>query len=172
MMVSAQMICFTQRRRTFGFTLIELMVTLVIVAILGSAAFPVIKLNVQRTKENELRANLRQIREAIDAYKKAADEGHIKKSLEQTGYPLNLEVLVKGMPDEKDVNKRKIKFLRNIPRDPMQQNTLTGNENQESTWGLRSYFSEADNPAPGEDVYDVYSLSQQIGINGIPYAKW
>lgn len=155
-----------------GFTLIELMITLVIVAILGSAAFPMIKLNVQRAKETELRANLRQIREAIDAYKKAADEGRIKKSLEQTGYPPNLEILVSGVPDEKDVNKRKIKFLRNIPVDPMLPSADVDSINKESTWGLRGYLSALDNPAPGDDVYDVYSLSQQIGINRIPYAKW
>ena len=155
-----------------GFTLVELLITLVIVAILGSAAFPMIKLNVQRAKENELRADLRQMREAIDAYKKAADEGHIKKSIEETGYPPNLEVLVSGVPDEKDVNKRKLKFLRNIPPDPMQPSTNAGLVDGESTWGLRSYVSEAENPAPGADVYDVYSLSHEVGINGIPYAKW
>ena len=155
-----------------GFTLVELLITLVIVAILGSAAFPMIKLNVQRAKENELRADLRQMREAIDAYKKAADEGHIKKSIEETGYPPNLEVLVSGVPEEKDVNKRKLKFLRNSPPDPMQPSTNAGLVDGESTWGLRSYVSEAENPAPGADVYDVYSLSHEVGINGIPYAKW
>lgn len=161
-----------QENRVKGFTLIELMITLVIVAILGSAAYPMIKLNVQRAKENELRGDLRQIREAIDAYKKASDEGRIKKNIDETGYPPNLEVLVIGVPDEKDVNKRKIKFLRNIPADPMQPRVNTGLNDGESSWGLRSYVSDAENPSPGEDVYDVHSLSQQIGINGIPYAKW
>ncbi|MFM9835267.1 MAG: type II secretion system protein, partial [Methylophilaceae bacterium] len=141
-----------------GFTLIELMITLVIVAILGSAAYPMIKLNVQRAKENELRADLRQIREAIDAYKKASDEGRIKKNIDETGYPPNLEVLVIGVPDEKDVNKHKIKFLRNIPADPMQSRVNTGLNDGEPSWGLRSYISDAENPSPGEDVYDVHSL--------------
>lgn len=166
------MMCTLQEKNIKGFTLIELVVTLVIVAILGSAIFPVIKLNVQRAKENELRADLRQMREAIDAYKKAADEGHIKKSIEETAYPPSLEVLVSGVPDEKDVNKRKLKFLRSIPVDPMQLSTNTGLTNEANTWGLRSYVSDAENPAPGEDVYDVYSLSKEVGINGIPYAKW
>lgn len=151
-----------------GFTLIELVVTLAIVAILGSAVFPVIKLNVQRAKEIELRADLRLMRNAIDAYKKAVDEGHIKKNLEDSGYPPNLEVLVEGVPDEKDVNKRKIRFLRRIPTDPM----LTKTKDEENAWGLRSYESDAEDPSAGSDVYDVFSLSPQIGINGIPYAKW
>lgn len=151
-----------------GFTLIELVVTVAIVAILASAAMPMLQVTVQRSKESELRTNLRLMREAIDAYKKAADEGRVKKTIDQTGYPPNLEVLVEGVPDEKDVNKRKIRFLRRIPIDPM----LTQNINAENQWGLRSYASEADSPAKGDDVYDVYSLSQQIGTNGVPYAQW
>ena len=155
-----------------GFTLIELIVTVTIVAILASVAMPMLQMSVQRNKENDLRANLRQIREAIDAYKKAADEGRIKKSIEETGYPPNLEILVNGVLDEKDINKNKIKFLRKIPLDPM---TIAADKNTEdlpNNWGLRSYASEASNPEQGADVFDVYSLSQQIGINGIAYAKW
>ena len=155
-----------------GFTLIELIVTVAIVAILASVAMPMLQMSVQRSKEIELRANLRQIREAIDAYKKAADEGRIKKSIEETGYPPNLEILVNGVLDEKDINKNKIKFLRKIPLDPM---TIAADKNTEdlpNNWGLRSYVSEANDPEQGEDVFDVYSLSQQVGINGIAYAKW
>ena len=155
-----------------GFTLIELIVTVTIVAILASVTMPMLQMSVQRSKENDLRANLRQIREAIDAYKKAADEGRIKKSIEETGYPPNLEILVNGVLDEKDINKNKIKFLRKIPLDPM---TIAADKNTEdlpNNWGLRSYASEASNPEQGADVFDVYSLSQQIGINGIAYAKW
>ena len=155
-----------------GFTLIELIVTVTIVAILASVAMPMLQMSVQRSKENDLRANLRQIREAIDAYKKAADEGRIKKSIEETGYPPNLEILVNGVLDEKDINKNKIKFLRKIPLDPM---TIAADKNTDdlpNNWGLRSYASEASNPEQGADVFDVYSLSQQIGINGIAYAKW
>lgn len=155
-----------------GFTLIELIVTVTIVAILASVAMPMLQMSVQRNKENELRANLRQIREAIDAYKKAADEGHIKKSIEETGYPPNLEILVNGVVDEKDINKNKLKFLRIIPLDPMTIATDKNTDDLPNNWGLRSYASEASDPEQGADVFDVYSLSQQIGINGIAYAKW
>ena len=155
-----------------GFTLIELIVTVTIVAILASVAMPMLQMSVQRNKEIELRANLRQIREAIDAYKKAVDESRIKKSIEETGYPPNLEILVNGVLDEKDINKNKLKFLRKIPLDPM---TIAADKNTDdlpNNWGLRSYASEASDPQQGADVFDVYSLSQQIGINGIAYAKW
>jgi general secretion pathway protein G len=159
-------------QRYKGFTLIELVVTVAIVAILASAVTPMLQMTYQRSKENQLRADLRQIREAIDAYKKAADEGRIKKSIDETGYPPNLAILVDGVVDEKDVKKNKIKFLRRIPIDPMQPKDKIDTDDLAKNWGLRSYQSDADNPAEGEDVYDVYSLSEQLGINGVPYAKW
>lgn len=164
------MIKFTKYGK--GFTLIELVVTVSIVAILASAVTPMLQITYQRSKENELRANLRQIREAIDAYKKAADEGRIKKNIEATGYPPNLQVLVEGVVDEKDVKKNKLKFLRRIPYDPTLAKDKQDSENAVPKWGLRSYQSDAENPQAGDDVYDVYSLSEQIGINGVPYAKW
>jgi general secretion pathway protein G len=159
--------------RVKGFTLIELVATVTIVAILASAALPMLQMSVQRAKENELRANLRQIREAIDAYKKVADikDGPIKKIEGKTGYPTNLEALVEGVVDEKDPNKSKIRFLRRIPIDPMQP-PRESSESLSNNWGLRSYESEANNPEQGDDVYDVYSLSPQVGINGVPYAQW
>ncbi len=158
-----------------GFTLIELVVTVAIVGVLASAVLPVLQLSVQRVKENELRANLRDIREAIDAYKKLADveNGPIKKIVGQSGYPPNLDVLVEGVIDDKDPNKRKIRFLRRIPLDPMQPVNQGNNTNGIITnWGLRSYASDANDPREGDDVYDVYSLSKQVGINGVPYAHW
>lgn len=155
-----------------GFTLIELIVTVTIVAVLASAVMPMLKMTVQRSKENELRANLRQIREAIDAYKKAADDGRIKKQIDASGYPPNLEVLVKGVVNEKDANKSVLKFLRRIPLDPMTPVENAETEDLPNNWGLRSYTSEAAKPVVGDDVYDVYSQSQQLGINGVPYAKW
>ena len=158
-----------------GFTLIELVVTVAIVGVLASAVLPVLQLSVQRVKENELRANLREIREAIDAYKKLADveNGPIKKIVGQSGYPPSLDVLVEGVIDEKDPNKRKIRFLRRIPLDPMQPVNQGSNTNGIIiNWGLRSYASDANDPREGDDVYDVYSLSKQVGINGAPYAQW
>lgn len=155
-----------------GFTLIELVVTVAMVAVLASVAMPMLQLTVQRVKESELRANLRQIRDAIDAYKKAVDEGRIVKNIEQSGYPPSLEILVDGIVDVKDPAKHKLKFLRRIPIDPMGSPDENANGNAEHRWGLRSYASEANNPTEGEDVFDVYSLSQQVGINGIPYSQW
>lgn len=158
--------------RLKGFTLIELIVTVTIVAVLASVAMPMLKMTVQRSKENELRANLRQIREAIDAYKKAADDGRIKKSIEDTGYPPNLEILVSGVVNEKDANKNKLKFLRRIPLDPMTPVTNAESDDLPNNWALRSYASDAADPVAGDDVFDVYSQSQQLGINGVPYSKW
>ena len=158
-----------------GFTLIELVVTVAIVGVLASAVLPVLQITVQRVKENELRANLREIREALDAYKKLADvdNGPIKKIVGQSGYPPNLDVLVEGVIDEKDPNKHKIRFLRRVPLDPMQPINLASKTNGIiSNWGLRSYASDANDPREGDDVYDVYSQSKQVGINGVPYAQW
>jgi general secretion pathway protein G len=162
------------KNRSDGFTLIELVVTVTIVAILATVAMPMLQLTVQRTKESELRSDLREIREAIDAYKKLADveNGPIKKVIGQSGYPPNLEVLVNGIVDENDPNKHKIRFLRKIPLDPMHPTGDYFGSGATHNWGLRSYASEANNPSEGDDVYDVYSLSQQIGINGVPYDQW
>jgi general secretion pathway protein G len=159
-----------------GFTLVELVITLAIVAILASVAMPMLKVSVQRSKEAELKANLRQIRDALDAYKKAYDEGRVElKSIDKSGYPPNLDVLVNGIEDKSVPDgKKKIRFLRRIPQDPMRsRDDSSSRENSRSDfWGLRSYASETDNPTAGEDVYDVYSLSPLTGTNGIPYAKW
>ena len=158
-----------------GFTLIELVITVAIVGVLASIAMPVLQLSVQRVKENQLHDNLRIIRTAIDAYKKDVDEGHIAKSIDQTGYPPSLEILVHGVEDIKDPKKHKLRYLRRIPLDPMQPADSEVNATKTeliNNWGLRSYASEAEHPAEGEDVYDVYSRSKQIGINGVPYAQW
>lgn len=145
-----------------GFTLIELVVTVTIVALLASVAMPLAEATVQRNREQDLRRSLREIREAIDAYKLAADEGRIERKADASGYPERLEVLVEGVPDKKDPKGGKLYFLRRIPADPM-----GGGE-----WGLRSYASPADAPEEGKDVYDVYSKSMETGLNGIPYRLW
>lgn len=151
-----------------GFTLIELMVTLAIVAILASVALPMLQMTVKKNKEVTLKNNLIQIREAIDAYKKAAEEGRIEQKIQDSGYPPNLQVLVDGVKDLKSPEGRKIKFLRRIPADPM----LKSREDDAPKWGLRSYDSEYDDPKYEKDVFDVYSLSTEKDSHGVPYSKW
>lgn len=156
-------------RRIQGFTLIELVVTVAIIALLASVALPLAELSVQRQKEQALQLALRQIREAIDAYKAAVDQGKIPRAADESGYPKSLAVLADGVVDPKDPDgKRRFYFLRRIPRDPMASNELAPVD----SWGLRSYASPADDPEEGEDVYDVYSLSQGVGLNGTPYRLW
>jgi len=152
-----------------GFTLIELVITVAIVALLASVALPVTELAVQRTKEQELRRTLRQIREAIDAYKQTSDEGRIRKSVGDSGYPKKLEDLAEGIEDQKSAKKDKIYFLRRIPRDPFNAEPTAY---AAATWGKRSYASPPDDPREGEDVFDVFSLAQGKGINGQPYREW
>jgi general secretion pathway protein G len=155
--------------KSAGFTLIELVVTVMIVAILAAGAVPIAQLTIQRNQEAELRQALRQIREAIDLYKKAVDEGKVKKTLDQTGYPPSLEVLEQGVIDQKDTKGKVIKFIRKIPRDPMNKESEL---KPAETWAKRSYASDVNNPSEGEDVYDVYSLSTNKAIDGTMYNSW
>jgi general secretion pathway protein G len=158
-----------QKPMDSGFTLIEMIVTVALVAIIASVATPFVKLHQQREKERELKEALREIRTAIDAYKQAGDEGRISRSLDSTGYPGSLDELVTGVVDRRDPKGKKIYFLRRVPRDPM--NPAPSRPAQDS-WGRRSYASEADDPRDNGDVYDVFSLSDRKGTNGIPYRQW
>jgi general secretion pathway protein G len=157
----------TRTRR--GFTLIELLVTLAILGVLASAVVPLAELAVKRSKERDLQAALREIRGALDEYKRAFDEGRIPKKADESGYPPSLDVLVRGVSNEKDPKKARIYFLRRIPRDPFSTDPATP---AARTWGERSYASPPDAPAAGNDVFDVYSLAEGVGLNGIPYRQW
>lgn len=157
------------RRRGRGFTFIELLVTLGILAVLATVTLPVAELAAQRQKEQQLRLTLREVRTAIDAYKRAFDEGRISRRPDDTGYPPSLSVLVDGVVDQKDAKGRRMYFLRRVPADPM---APAGYSDPAQTWLLRSYASAADEPKAGDDVYDVISRSNAVGINGVPYRHW
>jgi general secretion pathway protein G len=145
-----------------GFTLIELVITVAIVALLASVALPLAEVTVQRNKEKDLRVALREIRTAIDAYKRAGDEGVIEKKADESGYPPTLATLVEGVPDKRKTDGTKVYFLRRVPADP-----VSGED-----WGLRSYASSPTEPQPGKDVFDVFSRSAERALNGTQYREW
>lgn len=154
--------------RQRGFTFIELMITLTIMATLATVAVPMAQVALQRDKERQLRAALIELREAIDAYKRAADNGRIKPGLGESGYPKKLEELVEGVPDQRSPRKQNMYFLRRLPRDPF----APPGTNAAASWAKRSYASPPDNPTEGEDVFDVASRSDAVGLNGVPLKQW
>jgi len=143
-----------------GFTFIELLIVVAILALLASVAMPLAEVTVQRNREQDLRRSLREIREAIDSYKRAADEGQIERGADKSGYPPTLAALAEGVADKR--NGQTVYFLRRVPKDPL----------GEAEWGLRSYKSPPGSPQAGDDVFDVYSRSEDTGMNGVPYKDW
>ena len=156
-------------RRAAGFTFIELTITLAIMATLAVVAVPMAQVALQRQKERSLRSALIEIREALEAYKRASDGGRIKLSVGESGYPKKLDMLVEGVPDERSPRKQNIYFLRRLPRDPF---ATREDASAAETWAKRSYASPPDNPSEGDDVFDVSSRSDKMGLNGVPLKQW
>ena len=152
-----------------GFTLIELMISLACVALIASIGMPYAELMMQRHKEAELRSALREIRSALDAHHKAAEEGRITREVGDSGYPKTLESLASGVQDASNPEGGMIYFLRRIPRDPFDNDPA---REPAATWGKRSYASSPSSPSEGKDVFDVYSRSTAMGLNGVAYREW
>ena len=143
-----------------GLTLVELIVTVAILAILASAVVPLARFQAKREKERELRYDLWQMRDAIDKYKDAADKHAFQIKLDSQGYPPDLDTLVKGV----DAQGKKLRFLRRIPVDPM-----TG----KAEWTLRSMQDDPNSDSwGGQSVFDVASKSQGIALDGTKYSDW
>ena len=163
------MISDTSTAHARGFTFVELMMTLALMAVLALVAVPLAQLSVQREKEHELRAALVEIRTGIDAYKRATDQGRLEVRIGESGYPKTLDDLVAGATDARSPTHAKLYFLRRLPRDPFNRDSSL---DAADTWGKRSYASEPDDPREGADVFDVHSLSDKRGLNGIAYEDW
>jgi general secretion pathway protein G len=152
-----------------GFSLLEMIIVITILSVLTAAAIPLVRNTVKRERETELRLALRQLRQALDAYKRFADQSPNAIPIEwktQSGYPKELELLVEGFTPANTVGTsgNKIKFLRRIPIDP-----TTGT----TEWGMRSYKDEPDSTSwGGEDIFDVYSTSDGTALNGTKYKDW
>jgi general secretion pathway protein G len=155
------------RRTSPGFTFIELIVATAVMMVLASAAVPIARVSIRRQQEFELRRSLREMRTAIDDFKRWADAGRISTlgvNIGSENYPPSLEVLVEGVNFSNDASGRKKKFLRRIPIDPITKS---------ADWGLRAY---TDTPEAsmwgGQSVFDVYSKAQGVGLDGTKYRDW
>ena len=147
-----------------GLTIIELIVAVTILGVLSTAALPLARMQLRRERERDLRRVLREVRTAIDRYKEASDRGMIQVKLGTEGYPPDLETLVEGAEITNNPDKKRLRFLRRIPEDPMTQST---------DWGLRSYQDEPDSTSfGGQNVFDVYTKAQGTALDGSQYAEW
>lgn len=160
--------CMRLPRAVTGFSFVELLVSAAILGVLASVAMPLAEMTVRRKKEHDLRVALRDIRLAIDGYKLASLNGRIAALPDQSGYPPSLIELVGGVEDVEHPGV-KLYYLRRVPRDPFFPDQTV---NAIDTWGKRSFDSPPDNPREGVDLFDVYSLSTQTGLNGVPYKEW
>ena len=151
-----------------GFSLVELLVVIAIMGVLASIGLPLAELAQKRTQEQELRRSLREIRSALDEYKRLVDQGFIQRAADASGYPSDLDALVTGVADAKSPAGRKLFLMRRLPRDPF----APGEGSAAETWALRSYSSSPDDPQPGKDIFDVHSKSAGVGLNGIAYREW
>lgn len=155
--------------RIDGFTLVEMLAVVTIVGILAAAAQPLAVWVHKRQREAELRQALRTVRTGLDAYWQATQDGRIALKVGESGYPPDLDSLVRGVPDARDPTRQKrLYFLRRLPRDPMADAALPPAQ----TWGLRSYDSPPESPAAGRDVFDVFSRSDSVALDGSRYRDW
>lgn len=154
-------------RSQAGMTLLELIVSCAILAILSTAALPIARWTAYHEREKELRKDLLDMRQAIDRYKDLADRGMIRVDINSGGYPPDLQTLVKGVPLVSVTGGsqgKKIHFLRRIPTDPL---------TKQSDWGLRSVEDDPDSTDwGGKDVFDVYSKSTATALDGTKYSDW
>ena len=152
-----------RRRSQAGMTLLELIIASMILAVLSTAALPVVRFTILRSKEYELHRDLRDMRRAIDAYKDDADRNLLRTEVGSEGYPPDLDTLVKGLAVGGTGTDKK-RYLRRIPIDPM-----TGR----ADWGMRSIQDDFDSSSwGGGNVFDVYSKSQGTALDGTKYSDW
>lgn len=153
------------RNHRRGFTLIEVVTVTAVIAVLASLAIPMVEMSIKRDREQQLRAALRDIRQAIDDYHQFVIDKKIDFEEETYGYPPTLEDLVEGVEYKEEGGETRIRrFLRRIPLDPMTGTT---------DWNKRSYQDDRDSRSwGGENVWDVYTSSENKGLNGVEYNKW
>lgn len=167
-------------RPAAGFTYVEMLVALALLALVTVAVAPTARVLQQRADERALREALREIRTAIDAYKRASDEGRITKRVGESGYPPRLVELTRGVPDARSPQGERIFFLRRLPADPLFRPVVDADDElsptprvpPEATWGLRSYASPPEAPLKGADVFDIYSLNPGLALDGSRYRDW